>query len=398
MDGQGREGKRGKGNVESQLSRRAQPSCLCQNVPPLKLSPPLPRAVALRAMSGLRNEGNTCFLNATLQALAASRTMQAAAAQMVLPPKPPRPALRARLLAKLHLADDERRRAFALPVWKELKSLLALLRADNADRRGAASASRLAAAVDAAVLAGRAQQDAHEAYLVLVQKLEEEMAAVAVRAISLAGGTAAALAASPRRLRLPVAGLVGGMWTCAVCGFTSTLTCQQVHDISVAVPASGRLPDAVRRAMADVPLDGVRCDVCVAAAERAGRPDAQDVRVRATKSTRLVRVPPLLCIHVQRVTISPTSGTAVKDSRPLAFPLQLDLSATLGSLASADEQLDLVAVVCHRGSASSGHYIAYRQLSDGRWALFSDAVVRPVPIETVLADQAYMLLYERHAA
>jgi hypothetical protein len=47
------------------------------------------------------------------------------------------------------------------------------------------------------------------------------------------------------------------------------------------------------------------------------------------------------------------------------------------------------------GSAHSGHYICYVRLGDGRWAKCDDGRVEETDEETVLAQKAYLLFYER---
>jgi hypothetical protein len=53
---------------------------------------------------------------------------------------------------------------------------------------------------------------------------------------------------------------------------------------------------------------------------------------------------------------------------------------------------DLVAVVSHSGTLSSGHYVCYA-MSKGRWYLYDDSVVTPVSRKTVLVSQAFLLFY-----
>lgn len=68
-----------------------------------------------------------------------------------------------------------------------------------------------------------------------------------------------------------------------------------------------------------------------------------------------------------------------------------DLSVCLQS-----RRYELVATVSHIGKdPSGGHYTADARQEDGRWLRFDDSNVSVVPLNRVLHDQAYLLLYKR---
>jgi len=54
----------------------------------------------------------------------------------------------------------------------------------------------------------------------------------------------------------------------------------------------------------------------------------------------------------------------------------------------------LVAVIEHRGSENSGHYICYRKFNN-HWVYTSDLDTREVTAEHVHTTVPYMLFYER---
>ena len=59
---------------------------------------------------------------------------------------------------------------------------------------------------------------------------------------------------------------------------------------------------------------------------------------------------------------------------------------------------NLVAVVVHYGSATSGHYTTFRCVGEGtrrQWLGISDADVREVDERVVLSCEATLLCYER---
>mmetsp|Transcript_39401 Transcript_39401/g.68270 ORF Transcript_39401/g.68270 Transcript_39401/m.68270 type:complete len:619 (-) Transcript_39401:19-1875(-) len=149
----------------------------------------------------------------------------------------------------------------------------------------------------------------------------------------------------------------------------------------------------------------------------------------AIKSTGLSRLPPLLCLYLCRRTYDEVKGRMKKLVAHVSFPVLLNmdqfqsadgahrptytqkstglsvtsmLSSTMkgrswhASGSGGDYQLR--AVVEHKGTADTGHYVAYclvQEQPQRQWRLFSDEQHIQVPETTVLAAQATMLFYER---
>jgi ubiquitin C-terminal hydrolase len=153
----------------------------------------------------------------------------------------------------------------------------------------------------------------------------------------------------------------------------------------------------------------------------------------AVRRSRLVRLPPVLAVHLQRQIVGPMGP--VKDPAHIKFPLRFDATslcaqarptpspASDAASASTHAEADapqhkvtyaLMSVVVHIGGAFGGHYISYRRLprpklsedadagtrstkrpGSGRWVYASDEHVKPVTTDTVKGCQAYMLLYAR---
>ncbi|TIA90536.1 hypothetical protein E3P99_01492 [Wallemia hederae] len=142
----------------------------------------------------------------------------------------------------------------------------------------------------------------------------------------------------------------------------------------------------------------------------------------STKQVLIARPPRILGLHINRSAFLP-SGTAAKNPCRVVFPETLDLApfATTGRLETAPraplssarrealEQLAadgtlphqslyaLASVVVHYGSHASGHYVTFRRAADG-WLRASDANVQPVALDDVLAQNPFMLFYERQEA
>uniref|UniRef100_A0A6Q2XJU4 Ubiquitin carboxyl-terminal hydrolase n=1 Tax=Esox lucius TaxID=8010 RepID=A0A6Q2XJU4_ESOLU len=104
----------------------------------------------------------------------------------------------------------------------------------------------------------------------------------------------------------------------------------------------------------------------------------------------------ILCIHLKRfrheLMFSTKIGTHV------SFPLEgLDLQPFLAKDSSAHTTTyDLLSVICHHGTASSGHYIAYcRNDLNNLWYEFDDQSVMEVSESCVQNAEAYVLFYKK---
>ncbi|TRY76361.1 hypothetical protein TCAL_00015 [Tigriopus californicus] len=137
------------------------------------------------------------------------------------------------------------------------------------------------------------------------------------------------------------------------------------------------------------------------------------------------KLPPCLCLHIQRTAFS--ANTPSKRWEHVAFPELLDMKryvylsqmkkdqalkksvsnqevmSLLSDMSSSSSPSDLYllrSVVVHLGQVSSGHYVTYRRgplntPSGSKWFCISDASVEPVPLSTVLKANAFMLFYEK---
>lgn len=234
--------------------------------------------------------------------------------------------------------------------------------------------------------------------------------------------------AGQARLRSPLRGATASSIRCLGCRSYSTW---QLHPFTVlSLPlAGGSLATCLARQICDERIsEEYRCDRCGGT-------------FAAVRRSRLVRLPPVLAVHLQRQTVGPL-GPA-KDPAHIAFPFRLDATplcantrppappgvATSAGLAPPPPSegssavpaphhkvsYTLMSVVEHMGGAYGGHYIAYRRiprpkrveaasepegkswrrLGTGRWVMASDERVKPVTSEIVKRCQAYMLLYAR---
>uniref|UniRef100_A0A8C9ZFI3 Ubiquitin carboxyl-terminal hydrolase n=1 Tax=Sander lucioperca TaxID=283035 RepID=A0A8C9ZFI3_SANLU len=118
-------------------------------------------------------------------------------------------------------------------------------------------------------------------------------------------------------------------------------------------------------------------------------------RQKSTKKFWIQKLPKVLCLHLKRFHW--TAFLRNKVDTYVEFPLKgMDMR---GYLLEPDNSLpesclyDLVAVVVHHGSGvGSGHYTAYGS-HEGRWYHFNDSTVTLTNEDTVRKAKAYILFY-----
>ncbi|XP_041847241.1 ubiquitin carboxyl-terminal hydrolase 33 isoform X1 [Melanotaenia boesemani] len=114
------------------------------------------------------------------------------------------------------------------------------------------------------------------------------------------------------------------------------------------------------------------------------------------KFCKMQNLPEILCIHLKRFRHELMFSTKI--STHVSFPLEgLDLQPFLAKDGSAQTtNYDLLSVICHHGTASSGHYIAYcRNDMNNLWYEFDDQSVTEVSESCVQNAEAYVLFYKK---
>uniref|UniRef100_A0A8C7NMF1 Ubiquitin carboxyl-terminal hydrolase n=1 Tax=Oncorhynchus mykiss TaxID=8022 RepID=A0A8C7NMF1_ONCMY len=104
----------------------------------------------------------------------------------------------------------------------------------------------------------------------------------------------------------------------------------------------------------------------------------------------------ILCIHLKRFRHEVMYSFKINSH--VAFPLEgLDLQPFLAKDSlSQITTYDLLSVICHHGTAGSGHYIAYCQnVINGQWYEFDDQYVTEVHETVVQNAEAYVLFYRK---
>ncbi|XP_022673215.1 ubiquitin carboxyl-terminal hydrolase 20-like isoform X2 [Varroa destructor] len=114
------------------------------------------------------------------------------------------------------------------------------------------------------------------------------------------------------------------------------------------------------------------------------------------KYSKLLELPEVLSIHLKRFRHELLFSTKI--SSRVSFPLEgLDMAPfTHPQARDKVTTYDLVAVICHHGTASSGHYTSYAKNEyDNQWYEFDDMYVTKVDPSVVATCEAYVLFYRK---
>ncbi|RKP03917.1 hypothetical protein CXG81DRAFT_8957, partial [Caulochytrium protostelioides] len=312
---------------------------------------------------GLRNLGNTCFLNAVLQCLAHTAPL----ANL--------------LLSQRHSQTCTRRAtAFCLLCTFERHVVASF---GKGARSGAAGG-----VLDPRAIAGRIrliakqmrpgnQEDAHEFLRYFLEHLHRDGSGT--------HGSSDPASRDASIVRTIFGGAVRSTVTCMRCK-TPSHTYDPIMDLSLDIQHADSVARALRsftRIERLVGANQYRCAPCKALRD-------------ATKQVTLAEAPRILTLQFKRFDFAFGRGHGGgKINRHIAFETALDVGPYL-SHAPAACWYDLYGVVVHAGhSPNSGHYYAYVRAHNGTWYRMNDASVSQVGLKTVQAEAAYMLFYAR---
>ncbi|PWY88442.1 ubiquitin carboxyl-terminal hydrolase [Aspergillus heteromorphus CBS 117.55] len=324
------------------------------------------RPCAKQGVRGLFNLGQTCYLNVILQTLLHD------------------PILNTYFLGSGHQPHD-----CTAPDCIGCAVAEAFADFNSSDRpEGFAALNLLLASWRSSpALAGYQQQDAHEYYQFLVDKLHS----------SAEGHREGHEKGCPCFFHKTFYGKLRSSVTCDKCG-NVTRTDDPMVDLSLDVQVQAK-----KRAMGGIGasstptlrgclesftspeklMAGVySCSHCGGAAQK------------ATKQLRIRKLPAILCMQLKR--FEHTFSVSEKLEGKIDFPLSINmLPYTTRPHAKVDRtrfMYDLSSAVVHKGKLDAGHYYVYCRQGD-EWVLFNDDQVTPVTEADVLNADAYLLFY-----
>lgn len=188
-----------------------------------------------------------------------------------------------------------------------------------------------------------------------------------------------------RKLSSLFDGLLESTVTCQGCQCPSN-TRDRYMDLSLDIdqPHVKTLTDALEDFTSSEMLDGdnrVFCSPC-------------GMKQPAKKALRLATAPSILVCHLKRFALD-EYGRLIRVNKQIQFAERLQIGAYMSKVnKSKPPPYELVALLVHQGtSCDSGHYIAFCKHA-GEWFQCNDSIVERVDIKTVLAQQAYILVYE----
>ncbi|KAI4901517.1 hypothetical protein NFI96_033434, partial [Prochilodus magdalenae] len=333
---------------------------------------------------GLRNVGNTCFLNAIVQCLSHTRS------------------LRDYCLTKTYLQDmcSSQEPELMNEFTKVLEGLWDVNGGDTTVNPG-----KFYRVFKEAVpyFSGYSQQDAQEFLRFLLDQLHTEINRRPAQRPSIT------TSAQPTYTRFRISEEASAMWKrhldrddsvivdlfsgqlrsslhCSVCSHYSN-TFDVFCDLSLPIPkrSDSRVTVTLRECLdlfsQEEKLEQENSPMC----ERCNR------RTESTKRLTIQRFPQILVIHLNRFTM--TRFSFCKGTVPVSFPLtDLDLGP-FGPADCGPVLYDLYALCNHAGTVNMGHYTAACREEEG-WCCYNDSCVTRISEDQLQSSQAYVLFYQ----
>ncbi|VVD04255.1 unnamed protein product, partial [Leptidea sinapis] len=356
-----------------------------------KLSPIIGKSNRDKKVVGLKNLGNTCFMNAVLQSLSNIQEFSCYFSQL--------PSLEAKTNGRkvYHSRSYTRQEINDVVMAEELRKVLINLN-NSCGSKSAISPECLFLVIWKVVprFRGYQQQDAHEFLRYMLDRLHTEL-------LQLLPPDKEESGCIPRT---PSASIVTAVFggtlqsevRCLACG-TDSNKYDPFLDLSLELPETGRH---------DAPVPLTDCLASFVQVEELADTERYfcsscECKQKSTKQFWIRRLPNVLCLHLKRFRWHNYFRTKVDTS--ISFPLRaLDMSqfvlgadgTTVADRSRSPADLyDLAALIVHHGSgAGSGHYTAFA-INEEQWFHFNDQTVRATDAEVVATCKPYIMFYIR---
>ncbi|XP_066557884.1 ubiquitin carboxyl-terminal hydrolase 3 isoform X1 [Amia ocellicauda] len=351
--------------------------------------------------TGLRNLGNTCFMNAILQSL--SNIQQFCCYFKELPAVELRSGKTAG--RRMYHTRSQGDTSVSSLVEEFRKTLCSLWQGSQT----AFSPESLFYVIWKIMpnFRGYQQQDAHEFMRYLLDHLHLELqgdcngvsrSTIPPDGVMLSAGGKCCINGTSTVVTAIFGGVLQNEVNCLICG-TESRKFDPFLDLSLDIPSQFRnkrtknqesglictLRDCLRSFTDLEELDETELYMCHKCKKRQ----------KSTKKFWIQKLPKVLCLHLKRFHW--TAYLRNKVDTYVEFPLRgLDMKCYLLEPENSGPEsclYDLAAVVVHHGSGvGSGHYTAYAT-HEGRWFHFNDSTVTLTDEDTVVKAKAYILFY-----
>ncbi|XP_067307006.1 ubiquitin carboxyl-terminal hydrolase 2a isoform X2 [Pseudorasbora parva] len=344
-------------------------------------SPVRENSKSAQGLVGLRNLGNTCFMNSILQCLSNTQS------------------LRDYCLHNSHRRDLNNNSRTNTALMEEFAKLIQTMWTSSSSEAVSPSEFKTQIQRFAPRFVGYNQQDAQEFLRFLLDGLHNEVNRVTVRPRGNIEDFdhlsdeekgkkmwSKYLEREDSKIVDLFVGQLKSSLTCSECGYCSTVF-DPFWDLSLPISkgyGEVSLMDCMRLFTKEDVLDGDEKPTCYRC----------KARRRCTKKFTVQKFPKILVLHLKR--FSEARIRTSKLSTFVNFPMKdLDLRE-FASDRSSSAVYNLYAVSNHSGTTMGGHYTAYCCNPDnGEWYTYNDSRVTPMSTSQVRSSDAYVLFYER---
>uniref|UniRef100_A0A8R1DQN6 Ubiquitin carboxyl-terminal hydrolase n=1 Tax=Caenorhabditis japonica TaxID=281687 RepID=A0A8R1DQN6_CAEJA len=313
---------------------------------------------------GLRNIGNTCFMNAVLQALACIDEFKDYILNL--------PSL------EDYVEEEKNAKNGNCFLTDEYRKLLIAMSARNFREAATPSEFREAFVSACPRFRGFRQHDSHEFMRYLLDQMHTEMK------------KCRHLPEMPDDKVTPIAkhfeGILQSSVICQTCGNCSNKN-DEFMDLSLDIPRMNkgriRLSDCLETFFERETLD------------KGEKPECSKCKTKqtCTKQMFIKKLPDALCLHIKRFR-----DNGGKMDTHIEYPIA-GLSVDDYLTDESDEPpcvYDLHSIIVHIGyGCGSGHYIALGKRAGEKWYQFDDSVVKAIDTSFVTKQKAYVLLYTK---